>query len=196
MGSHKNNEKALVRRILRGDEAAFRDFVDTYKERVSGYLFRIIPHESDREEVCQDVFVKAYYHMKGFRFESALSTWLYRIAWHAAVSHLRKTKKWRDDVPLTEKEADLVSSDSPYSASMERETTGLINDEIARLNPEERSILTLFHLLEMRISDVSHIMMKPEGTIKSELFRIRKKLKDRIKLRMRDDYPTLVSQGS
>lgn len=210
MGKTPSNEEELVARICTGDDFAFRSFVDSYKDRVVGYLYRLIPNESDREEVCQDVFVKVYLNLKGFRFESALSTWLYRIAWYTAISHLRKTKRidsrYRSNDGLDEDglfsnvDRDQVDEDasfgeSPFSDTLNQEISDLIKEEISCLAPEERSVLALYHYLELRVSDIGQIMEKPEGTIKSELYRIRKKLKKRIQLRLPEEYQSLASEG-
>ncbi|MDH5738427.1 MAG: RNA polymerase sigma factor [Gammaproteobacteria bacterium] len=181
-------ERMLAAQICRGDQMAFRQFVDAYKDRVSGYIYRLIPVYADREEVCQDVFVKAWSHLDRFRFDSSLSTWLYRIAWRTAISHLRSHQSHlRHTVPV-ESDEGMAAEDQMQNGPLEQlgdeQMQGLVNGEINDLPMEERNILTLYHFLELGIRDISQITGRPEGTIKSDLFRVRKKLKDQVALRL------------
>lgn len=182
--SDSNDDRHLVEQIQRGDQTAFRQFVDGHKDKVSGYIYRLIPDDSDREEVCQDVFIKAYYNLKDFRFDSKISTWLYRIAWHSAISHLRKHRKRRqvmveDESEIPAEYPDAVEGE-PSDFIGDRELFDLVNRKISGLPVEERNILSLYHFLEMTIAEISEITTRPVGTIKSDLFRIRKKLKQQI----------------
>lgn len=182
--SGDKNEKELVGRIRRGDESAFRLFVDQYKDKISGYVYRLIKNDADREEVCQDVFVKVYSNIKDFRFESSLSTWLYRIAWHTAISHIRSNKKRLETIEYDEMgritDAFEASDQTPGEALGDQQLFDKVNEQIEKLLVEEKNILTLYHFLGLTIGEISQITLKPAGTIKSDLFRIRKKLKNQI----------------
>ena len=94
------DERELVERILDGDREAFLTFIDQYERLVKHVVYRMVDDDRDREELCQDVFVRAHRYLDGFRFESKLSTWLARIARNTCLNHLEKK-----DMPLYADEA-------------------------------------------------------------------------------------------
>ena len=71
---HEN--RALVERVLAGDHYAFERLIKKYQRLVTHIVFRMIPNQADREDLCQDVFFKVYKNLSNFRFDSKLSTWI------------------------------------------------------------------------------------------------------------------------
>jgi len=94
------DERELVERILDGDREAFLTFIDRYERLVKHIVFRMVD-DRDREELCQDVFMRAYRYLDGFRFEAKLSTWLARIARNTCLNHLEKKEMplYTDEAP-------------------------------------------------------------------------------------------------
>ena len=145
--------------------------------------------DGDREELCQDVFMRAYRYLDGFRFESKLSTWLARIARNTCLNHLEKK-----DMPLYADEAPSLEGDPPdartalnrvpdpaedvAATTEDRQRRDLVRKGIDALSEHYRTALTLYHLEGMSVSQISEVMDNPEGTVKSHLYRGRKKLKD------------------
>ena len=183
------DERKLVERILDGDRGAFLTFIDRYERLVKHVVFRMVDDDRDREELCQDVFVRAHRYLDGFRFESKLSTWLARIARNTCLNHLEKK-----EVPLYADEAPSPDGETPdartainrvpdpeedvAAATAERQRRDLVREGIEALSEHYRTALTLYHLEEMSVSQISEVMDNPEGTVKSHLYRGRKKLKD------------------
>jgi len=183
------DERELVERILDGDRGAFLTFIDRYERLVKHVVFRMVDDDRDREELCQDVFVRAHRYLDGFRFESKLSTWLARIARNTCLNHLEKK-----EVPLYADEAPSPDGETPdaraalnrvpdpqedvAAATAERQRRDLVREGIEALSEHYRTALTLYHLEEMSVSQISEVMDNPEGTVKSHLYRGRKKLKD------------------
>lgn len=186
-------ERELVQRIIAGDRHAFREFIEQYQRLVGHLVFRMIRNAADREELCQDVFVRAYENLAGFQFQSRISTWLGRIAYNTCINYLKKKKvplfsalavenpggNGRQSpqgpdilqVPAGQKDAE--------SALVDREQTRLLYREIEALPPLYRAVITLYHLDELRYQEISEILGLPEGTVKSHLFRARQLLKKR-----------------
>jgi RNA polymerase sigma-70 factor (ECF subfamily) len=183
-------ERELVEQVLAGDREAFLDFIDRYERLVKHVVFRMVDDDRDREELCQDVFVRAYRYLDGFRFESKLSTWLARIARNTCLNHLEKK-----EVPLYADHAPSPGDEGPPDARAalnriedpdedvagtadDRERRALVREGINALAEHYRTALTLYHLEGMSVSQISAIMDNPEGTVKSHLYRGREKLKD------------------
>jgi len=132
-------QKELVEQILAGDKNAFRLLIDRYRRLVSHVVFRMIPPGPDREDMCQEVFVKVYQNLNRFRFDAKLSTWIARIAYNNCLNFLEKKK-----LPLYD---DLSTDDNPYEPAASEEssrpdrqyesaTAGeLVRTEIKRLPP-------------------------------------------------------------
>ena len=183
------DERELVERILEGNRDAFLAFIDRYERLVKHVVFRMVDDDRDREELCQDVFVRAYRYLDGFRFESKLSTWLARIARNTCLNHLEKK-----EIPLYADEASSPDGESPDArtalnrvpdleadvagAAEDRQQRALVREGIQALSEHYRTALTLYHLEGMSVSQISEVMDNPEGTVKSHLYRGRKKLKD------------------
>jgi len=87
------NEQDLIDRLKAGDEAAFRELVTSWQDMVYNTSLGIVQNEMDAEDVAQEVFVKAYESIQGFKGESKLSTWLYRITVTRSLDYLRSRKR-------------------------------------------------------------------------------------------------------
>jgi RNA polymerase sigma factor (sigma-70 family) len=176
--------KQQIERILAGDTATFRTLVEDYQRLVSHIVFRMVSVKEDREDICQDVFLKVYQNLGEFRSESKLSTWIARIAYNACLNHLEKRKLVPlEDLSLTEQsvESFLEKSKRPDEITGDKEVSILLENEISRMPVTFRTILTLYHLDEMSYAQIADVMGLPEGTVKSYLFRARKLLKERLK---------------
>ncbi|MFP4228280.1 MAG: RNA polymerase sigma factor [Salinivenus sp.] len=185
----ERTERELVEQVLDGDRAAFLAFIERYERLVKHVVFRMVDDERDREELCQDVFVRAYRYLDGFRFESKLSTWLARIARNTCLNHLEKKEMplYADHAPAPDGEAPdaraaLNRVEDPNAdteqPTEDREQRDVVRRGLAALPEHYRTALTLYHLEGMSVSQISDIMDNPEGTVKSHLYRGRKKLKD------------------
>lgn len=185
-------ERQLVERVLDGDRDAFLELIEQYERLVKHVVFRMVDDERDREELCQDVFVKVHRYLDSFRFESKLSTWIARIARNTCLNHLKKKDLllYADHAPSPEGETEPdmreamnrvpSGGDSPGEHAEDREVRDFIHDEIQKLPEHYRTALTLYHLEGMSVKQVAAIMDNPPGTVKSHLYRAREKLKDRL----------------
>ncbi len=177
------DQKLLVDRVLAGDRGAFKELVERYQRLVTHFVFRMVPAGPDREDICQEVFLKVYQHLDSFRFNSALSTWIGRISYNTCLNHLDKKKlPLYDDLGDEDKQYEPVDDGSarPDLELAEKEISAILQKEIDRLPAVYRTIVTLYHLDEMSYAEIADIMNMPEGTVKSYLFRARRMLKERL----------------
>lgn len=180
-----SDDKQLVKSILSGETRVFRDFVESHKRLVAHVVFRMVHNPSDREDLCQDVFVKAYENLPGFRFQSKISTWLARIAYNTCVNYLQKKKipLLNDATPDDITVDDFPSSGyDPLGVMEETDASSILQRHINALPVLYRTVVTLYHLDEMKYSDIAEVMDMPEGTVKSYLFRARRLLKESLKM--------------
>src|SRR6266478_9773573 len=85
----------LLERLQAGDEHALVELADAYRSKIFQLAFRYVHNKEDAEEVTQDVLYKVYRNVGGFRGDAALSSWIYRITFNAAMSRLRTAKYQR-----------------------------------------------------------------------------------------------------
>ena len=177
----KKAAQDLIQRIGAGDKEAFRTLIEKYQRLVINIVFRMITNANDREDVCQDIFLRIYNNLSGFRFQSKLSTWIAQIAYNRSINFLQKKK-----IPLFHDTcSDTLSIENisdnhntPDRILEEKDIMNRLQHEIDQLSIPFRTILTLYHLQDMSYLEISRIMNLPVGTVKSHLFRARKSLKE------------------
>ena len=175
------DDRSLVRRIQDGDMHAFRYLIRHHERLVWHMVGRVVTNESEREELCQDVFLKVYNSLGGFAFQSKLSTWIATIAYRHALNHLRTRKAAMTDLPSDDSASVFVETQTPESVAVESDLNGYIHTLIDRLPIQYRTIVNLYHLEEMSYAEIGVVMDLPEGTVKSYLFRARALLKEQLK---------------
>ncbi|HKK20529.1 MAG TPA: sigma-70 family RNA polymerase sigma factor [candidate division Zixibacteria bacterium] len=169
--------------VLEGTVNAFEVIVNDHKRLVASIVGRMVRLDQDREDICQDVFVKVYQSLGRFKFGAKLSTWIARIAYNTCLNHLEKHQ-----VPLlgdSANEDETCDSFADEKSSVDRqfeesELGKILIEEIASLPAQYRVIVTLYHLEEMSYGEIADVTCLPDGTVKSHLFRARKLLKDRL----------------
>jgi len=180
-----NDERQLIKEILAGNMAALQTFIESYQKLVSHVVFRMVANNHDREDLCQEVFMKVYQNISGFQHECKISTWVARIAHNTCLNYMEKMR-----VPLLD---DVISSDdenmidnfsnnsiSPVDYTETRDLNQRVQDEINLLPPRMGVLLALYHLEDMSYEEIAEITNQPMGTVKSYLFRARKMLKDNL----------------
>ena len=176
------DDRALVSRIIGGDMQAFRLLIKQNERLVTHMIARLVDRAEDREEICQDVFMKAYEKLGEFNFQSRLSTWVATIAYRHAINHLRKRKVEVADLPEEgEMERFFVADDNPGQALADREMEARLLQLIEQLPVQYKTVLTLYHLDDKNYAEIGEITGMPEGTVKSYLFRARAILKEKAK---------------
>ncbi len=171
------SDNVYIDRVLAGDMEAFRFLVEKHKDLVYTIALRITGAKEDAEEIAQDAFLKAYQKLSSFQSKSKFSTWIFRIAYNAAISKVRKKKVIHldiDDVYTDESMIDAIQDE--ISEQNHRERKKLINACLKELNELDYTIISLFYLKEHTVDDISEITGLSKSNIKVKLHRIRKKL--------------------
>jgi RNA polymerase sigma-70 factor (ECF subfamily) len=180
------NEGELIDRSRDGDQQAFRLLVEKYQRLVAHVVFRLVPDVNDRDDVCQDVFVRVYRHLGKFKRQARFSTWIATIAYNTAASFLRRrrTPPLDNAIDADDFLDDLPSATpGPEDQTEDNNLAEILRREIEKLPAEYRVSVTLYHLEELKYEEIAHVMRVPIGTIKSYLFRARRILKERLSAR-------------
>jgi RNA polymerase sigma factor (sigma-70 family) len=170
-------DSEYIQRVLNGDVDAYAFLVNKHKGLVFTIILKIVHSREDAEELAQDVFLKAYQSLRTFEQKSKFSTWLYRIAYNAAISKTRKKR-----IEMAAIEETVITN---YSTDeIERGVSGMDDQEkqvvlgkaLLRLPEEDNLLITLFYKNENSIEDISSITGLSVSNVKVRLHRIRKKL--------------------
>jgi RNA polymerase sigma factor (sigma-70 family) len=183
METETMESRLLVKKTLAGNKKAFESIIQQHQRLVSHIVFRMVANQAEREDICQDVFVKVYQHLESFQFGSKLSTWIAKIAYNTCLNYLEKKKVLLfDDVSSDDRSMESLPGDTsgPDRLAEEKQTSSLLRKEIRKLPVHYRTIITLYHLDQMSYNEIAETMDLPQGTVKSHLFRARKLLKERL----------------
>ncbi len=179
----KNEDVAIIRRVLAGDEAAFAELVNKYQKPVHTLAWRKVGDFHIAEDITQDTFLKVYQRLHTLKDPNQFSGWLYVITANLCATWLRK--KRIQTQPLEDTEITMIQEDA-YSQHVteERSKTAVeaqrevVKKLLAKLKESERTVMTLHYLGEMTVAEISRFLGVSASTIKSRLRRARHRLKE------------------
>lgn len=178
------DEKKVIQRAANGDADAFELLVRTYQTPIYNLCLRMTGNPEDAADLSQEAFIKAWRNLGTFQFESAFSTWLYRLASNTCLDFLRSLKR-RPQVSLTVEDADGEAqtldlpdpAPTPEEAAVSKEERELLARAMQALDDQQRQILTLRVVNELSYAEIAGILDIKEGTVKSRLARTRDALR-------------------
>ena len=195
MNDNKENtqgDRYWVDKVLGGDTNAFGSIIRNTEGLVAQIVFKMINRAEDRKDIAQDIYLKAFKSLSGFRYQSKLSTWIAQIAYNTCLTYLEKKKlvllnqlyenNGPDDEPLeqTNGRSMIELFNQTENDIFRRELNEILKLEIELLSPLHKTLITLYHNEELSYEEIARITQLPEGTVKSYLFRARKSLKDNL----------------
>ncbi|HEV7620165.1 MAG TPA: sigma-70 family RNA polymerase sigma factor [Flavisolibacter sp.] len=189
---NNSEDKHLVDLVLNGDTAVFGRIIKNTEGLVAQIVFKMIPNAEDRKDIIQDIYMKSYNKLKGFKFQSSLSTWIWQISFNTCLSWLDKKKfVLIDDLYDSGDDKDSAIETlyfngkiaDPNSSEMnlvQKDLASIFRREIDNLSPLYKTLVTLYHQEGLSYDELVLITGLPPGTVKSYLFRARKTLKDNL----------------
>jgi len=181
----------LVERVLGGDTSAFGIIVNNTENLVTRIVFDAIHNESDRKDIAQDIYLKAYQKLPTFKFQSKLSTWIAQIGYNTCIDYLRKKKlvlpenKFEETEAGSENEmldhlniAQGISAGAADAVVIEKNISEILKTGISKLPVLYKTLITLYHNEELSYEEIGEVTGLPAGTVKSYLFRARKGLRN------------------
>jgi RNA polymerase sigma-70 factor (ECF subfamily) len=177
------DEKELIRLSQEGNGEAFGALVERYKAKVFNLAYSWTQDRAAADDLAQEVFIKAYFSLPGFKSKSEFGTWLYRIALNHIKDYFRKKKIRQKDISLEEAGENALSVENGRRGEEEQSRErrkALVQAALQRLPEKYRIILTLRDLQGLSYEEISRILRLSPGTVDSRLFRARKKLRDKL----------------
>ena len=170
----------LVKRVQRGDSAAFDLLVRKYQHRIVALIGRYISDWSECQDVAQDTFLRAYRALGNFRGDAQFYTWLHRIAVNTAKNHLvaHNRRPPTDDIDVDdatqfESGMRLRDNDTPERELMRQQLEQTVMRAVEGLPEELRQAITLREVDGLSYEEIAQRMDCPIGTVRSRIFRAR-----------------------
>jgi RNA polymerase sigma-70 factor (ECF subfamily) len=188
----RDEDFTLIKAFNEGDENAFDKLVIKYKDRVFNLCYRFLENYEEADDATQEAFVRVYSGLKHFRFASAFSTWLYRIAVNIcknkflSLEYRLKRKTMHLEVARDDPEQDtgvLEIKDNSLSPDREverREREKIIEEAIASLPEQQRLVVVLRDIQGLSYEEIAKITGYNLGTVKSKLSRGRLSLREKL----------------
>jgi len=189
------HDEELILRLQRGDEWAFQLLVRRFQKKIYSVAYGITLNREESRDIVQEVFLQAYRNIVGFRGDASLATWLHRITVNRCLNWKRRwarrfqwmhvsTDRTDDDAPVAEIESPLPNPEDRVVDAQRRQQI----DKALKMLPEQTR--TVFVLREWEglsygeIADVTGIKL---GTVRSRLFHARKRLKEILQPRVKEE---------
>lgn len=157
------------RRFLSGDENAFAEMVETYREGLIFFLCRYVNSVETAEDLAEDVFVEVLLHPKRYRFQCALKTWLFAIGCHKAVDYLRRHSRLQlCDMEAAAELADLRSLEEDVLRSEENK---MLNRALGEISPDYRNAIHLVYFEGLSCREAARVLGKTRKQTENLLYR-------------------------
>ncbi|MEH7662470.1 RNA polymerase sigma factor SigW [Bacillus velezensis] len=185
----ENLIKKRIKQVKKGDQNAFAEIVDLYKDKIYQLCYRMLGNVHEAEDIAQEAFIRAYVNIDSFDINRKFSTWLYRIATNLTIDRIRKKK------PDYYLDAEVAGADGltmysqiaadgvlPEDAVLSLELSDTIQKKILKLPDKYRTVIVLKYIDELSLIEIGEILNIPVGTVKTRIHRgreaLRKQLRD------------------
>lgn len=164
-------ETQLICDTIAGDKASYAELVRRYRSFVIALAYRLCGDAAQAEDIAQDVFVRVWQALPGFRGQAAFRTWLYRVASNIAIEQLRHAKPVIDidNIPL-------ATQDTPEDVALQTEQSRVVREAVLRLPAQSRLVLILREYEGLSYKEIAATLDIPIGTVMSRLNYARRRL--------------------
>ena len=181
------DEAELITRTQEGDTNAFNPIVNKYQQKIYNLIYQRVRDRETAEDICQEVFLKAWQALPNFKGQSAFYSWLYKIAINCSIDFLRKQNKrfvlsWEELPPNSDETLEASQKQPSISQILEKkEFRNIVGKAVRQLPTGQRDVFYLRYGEELRIKDIAARLNKSEGTIKTHLHHVHRKLRDMLR---------------
>ncbi|MCG3138646.1 MAG: ECF RNA polymerase sigma factor SigW [Phycisphaerae bacterium] len=190
-------EQRLIRKILKGDQAAARALIDYYKQRLFAFVWRSCPNHQDAEDICQEAFLKAFAALDSYDPQYRFSTWLFTIAYRLSLNHRRRSAEKQIDGDYAWPADDQESFETALAQTEEAEQLRKqVWSAVARLAKPQQAAIVLFYREHLPCEEIARVMNIPVSTVKSHLHRGRTRLRELLESVVAGDWSKLRILGS
>jgi len=164
-----------IKKLKEKSEDEFERFFKVYLNRIYTVVYRIVRNPATAEDLTQEVMMKVYNNIHKFEEQSQLSSWVFRIAYNHAVSHLRRNK---DTESIEDYETRIEDGSGKHLDNLQKEElSDYVKEKLMELPENYRVALTLYHFKELPYEEIAYTMGINIGTVKTYIHRGRNELK-------------------
>lgn len=195
-----NNDQYLIQECLAGRTEAFDQLVLKYQDRLYRTLVRILGSSDDARDAAQEGFTQAFFKLNTFRGTAAFYSWLFRIAFNAAITQKRKQKRSATTIDPQDNQsgpwlADPHTEHHPPEVAERSERKQIVHQALNELQEEYRTPLILRELEGMSYGEIAALTDVPLGTVRSRIFRGRNELKQKLNALFQEEPLARVSES-
>ncbi len=185
----ENHEQGLIHRLREGSHEAFRELVEQCQGPVFRLALELTGDWDDADDLSQQVFIKAHGALHRFRGDTKVISWLYRIMVNTHIDNCRRERARGRDANLSitgegRQQSELCIThaveDNPEKGATARHIQDNINRALENLAPQQRSVFILRHYHDLPLKEIASIMGLSTGSVKSQLFRAIRRLRDEL----------------
>ena len=187
------DEAELITRTRNGDPEAFTPIVHRYRQRIYKLIYRWVRHHETAEDLCQEVFLKAWQALPRFRGGSLIYSWLHRIAVNCSKDYLRKQKRQfvcaYEELPDNADDMLQMTQMQPGPEEIfeKKELKSIISGCVHQLPFHQHRVFCLHYRDGLLIKEIASRLNKSESTIKSHLYHARQKLQHMLRPYLQDE---------
>lgn len=181
----------LVVKAVDGDQKAYAELLDRYRDAIYFMLLKMVSNKSDAEDLTIEAFGKAFKNIQQYTPNYAFSTWLFKIATNNCIDFIRKRKSNTVSIDQTISETEGMSASpamnlhsgtlDPEEMLIKHQNIKLIQSLVSKLKPRYRKLIELRYFREYSYEEIAQELDLPLGTVKAQLFRARELLYNIIK---------------
>jgi len=168
------DENELLRRVVKGDTAAFERLYLIYHSKLQRFILRMTNRVDGVDELIQDTMMVVWEKAENFDYTCKPSTWIFGIAYRKALKSLAKNGRY-DFMEDTDEMSEILADTRPTQA-MELELVDWLGSALTLLSPDQRAVLELTFHHGLHYKEIADILDCPENTVKTRMFHARKKL--------------------
>ena len=177
-----SDEQELVARVQKGDREAFTPLMYKYQQKIYNLIYRKVRNHETAEDLCQEVFLKAWQALPNFKGQSLFYSWLYQIAVNRSIDFLRKRNRQHvtgfEELPQNADDTLQMTEVQPSPCALleRKELEQIILKAVYQLPLSQRSAFYLRHWDGLPIKEIASRLDKSENTVKTYLYHARRKL--------------------
>ncbi len=172
----------LVKLAIAGDEKAYAELLDRYKDAIYYMLLKMVNNKNDAEDLTIEAFGKAFKNIAQYTPNYAFSTWLFKIATNNCIDFIRKKKANLISLDQTSEDQDSIGTPlqadtpDPEEDMIKSQRMALTRSIVEKLKPRYKTLVELRYFKEYSYEEIANELNLPIGTVKAQLFRARELL--------------------
>lgn len=175
----KDDDQLVSQYLRTGNTGAVKELLSSYEDRLFRYLWQMLRHREDCEDVLQETFRKAIKALPGYRKENHFKSWLFRIGHNCALDVIRRRKRVTT-LDEGQEESLAATGKGPLEALAQREKIEALRHAVEELPPAEREVVSLRLQADLSFREIAECMGTPLGTVLARMHKAKERLRVRL----------------